>query len=91
MKLDSGDWRNRVDLFKAGNFEANLTKVESLKEIALKKDTTVGNLAIAWLLAQKGITAVIPGGKKTNQLLENLKASEIKLTAEDLASIEAII
>ncbi|MGE7920132.1 aldo/keto reductase [Viridibacillus sp. NPDC093762] len=91
LKLDSCDWRNRVELFKAGNFEANLTKVERLKEIALKKDTTVGNLAIAWLLAQKGITAVIPGGKKTNQLLENLKASEIKLTAEDLASIEEII
>ncbi|MEK4760934.1 aldo/keto reductase [Viridibacillus sp. FSL E2-0187] len=91
LKLDSGDWRNRVDLFKAGNFEANLSKVDKLKEIAVKKDTTIGNLAIAWLLAQKGITAVIPGGKKTNQLLENLKASEIKLTAEDLTNIEAII
>ncbi|MGE7934695.1 aldo/keto reductase [Viridibacillus arvi] len=91
LKLDSGDWRNRVDLFKTGNFEANLSKVEKLKEIAVKKDTTIGNLAIAWLLAQKGITAVIPGGKKTNQLLENLKASEIKLTSEDLANIEAII
>ncbi|MGF9977154.1 aldo/keto reductase [Viridibacillus arvi] len=91
LKLDIGDWRNRVDLFKAGNFEANLSKVDKLKEIAVKKDTTIGNLAIAWLLAQKGITAVIPGGKKTNQLLENLKASEIKLTAEDLANIEAII
>ncbi|MEX3623379.1 aldo/keto reductase [Viridibacillus arvi] len=91
LKLDSGDWRNRVDLFKVGNFEANLSKVDKLKEIAVKKDTTIGNLAIAWLLAQKGITAVIPGGKKTDQLLENLKASEIKLTAEDLANIEAII
>ncbi|KOO48687.1 aldo/keto reductase [Viridibacillus arvi] len=91
LKLDSGDWRNRVDFFKAGNFEVNLSKVEKLKEIAVKKDTSIGNLAIAWLLAQKGITAVIPGGKKTDQLLENLKASEIKLTAEDLANIEAII
>ncbi|MBK3493941.1 aldo/keto reductase [Viridibacillus sp. YIM B01967] len=91
LKLDAGDWRNSVDLFKEGNLEANLSKVEKLKEIAAKKDTTVGNLAIAWLLAQKGITAVIPGGKNTNQILENFKASEVTLTAKDLAEIEEII
>ncbi|MGE7623880.1 aldo/keto reductase [Viridibacillus sp. NPDC096237] len=91
LKLDAGDWRNSVDLFKDGNFQANLSKVEKLKEIAKRKDTTVGNLAIAWLLAQKGVTAVIPGGKKTAQILENFKASEIKLTTEDLADIEEIV
>lgn len=91
LKLDTGDWRNSVDLFKDGNFQANLSKVEKLKEIAMRKDTTVGNLAIAWLLAQKGVTAVIPGGKKTAQILENFKASEIKLTAGDLADIEEIV
>ncbi|RNF39040.1 aldo/keto reductase [Planococcus salinus] len=91
FKLEEGDWRNRVPLFQEGNFEKNIEIVEQLKKVADKKGTDVSNLALAWLLAQPGVDAVIPGGKKPEQVLSNIEASEIELEAELLEEIDQIL
>jgi len=49
------------------------------------------NLALAWLLAQDGVDAVIPGGKHKKQVANNVKATDILLTNEDLMNIERIL
>lgn len=89
--LEEGDWRNSVPLFQEGNFEKNIRIVEQLKRVADKKGTDVSNLALAWLLEQPGVDAVIPGGKKPEQVLSNIAASDIRLEAEVLNEIDQIL
>lgn len=89
--LEDGDWRNSVPLFQEGNFEKNIRIVEQLKRVADTKGTDVSNLALAWLLEQPGVDAVIPGGKKPEQVLSNIAASDIRLEAEVLNEIDQIL
>ena len=89
--LDEQDWRNSIPLFQGDQFQQTLTKVDKLKEFALKKDTTLPNLALAWLLAQEGVDAVIPGGKRKERIRENTQASDIVLSNEELAIINDIL
>jgi len=91
FKLGTGDWRISDPLFQGELFEQTLVKVEALKGIAEEKHTTLPNLALAWLLAQDGVDAVIPGGKHKKQVANNVKATDILLTNEDLMNIERIL
>ncbi|MFB7159610.1 aldo/keto reductase [Lysinibacillus sp. NPDC056232] len=91
FKLGTGDWRISNPLFQGELFEQTLVKVEALKGIAEEKQTTLPNLALAWLLAQDGVDAVIPGGKQKKQVANNVKASDVLLTNEDLVNIERIL
>lgn len=91
LKLDEGDWRKGLPLFQEGVYERNLDKVEALKKIAESKGITMANLASSWLLAQKGVDAIIPGGKKVEQVKENINASEIRFTDQELDAIQQIL
>jgi len=91
FKLDAGDWRQSVPLFQGKQFAQNIDKVEQLKEVAANKDVTLSNLALAWLLAQDGVDAVIPGGKHKGRIHENIKASGIRFTKEELSAISDIL
>jgi len=84
LKLHNGDWRQNLPLFQPDVLPDILDKVEKLKAFAHEKHTTVANLSIAWLLAQPGIDAVIPGGKDPEQVAENLQASDISLLGEEI-------
>ncbi|EKN71470.1 oxidoreductase, aldo/keto reductase family protein [Neobacillus bataviensis LMG 21833] len=90
-KLNSQDWRNSLPLFQGEQFHQTLKVVDKLKEIATQKETSLPNLALAWLLAQEGVDAVIPGGKRKERILENIHASEIILSKEELNSINDIL
>ncbi|MFC5592032.1 aldo/keto reductase [Sporosarcina soli] len=90
-KLEAGDWRQSVPLFQGEQFIQTLDKVEQLKEFAVSKETTLPNLALAWLLAQKGVDAVIPGGKRKERIRENVQASDIRFTREELSLIDDIL
>lgn len=89
--LDREDWRNDISLFKPEIYQENLLKIEKLKEVALEKDTSLSNLALSWLLAQEGVDAVIPGGKRPEQVRQNTAASNVKLNKDDLMKIEGIL
>ena len=90
-KLDPQDWRNSIPLFQGEQFNKTLETVEKLKEFATQKETTLPNLALAWLLAQEGVDAVIPGGKRKERIRENIQASEISLSKEELNIINEIL
>ncbi|WP_243495841.1 aldo/keto reductase [Priestia aryabhattai] len=91
FQLTEGDWRQSNPLFEKENFDKVLEKVEQLKNLATTKETTVANLSLAWLLAQDGVDAVIPGGKRSDQIITNAKASDVLLTKDDLNKIEKIL
>lgn len=63
--------------------------VEALAAIAKQRDATVAEVALAWLLAQPGVTSIIIGANKLSQLEDNLKAPDLKLTAVELETLSA--
>ncbi len=69
----------------------NLELVQKIKTLAAEKGCTPSQLAIAWLLAQGEDIITIPGTKRINYLEENIASESVKLTANDLQSIEAIM
>ena len=83
------DFRNTVPRFDKENRAANAVLVETVTRIAKAKGVTPAQLALAWVLAQKPWIAPIPGTTKLHRLEENIGAAEVRLTADDLAEIEA--
>ena len=69
--------------------ERGYDAVEALIEIAEEKGSTPAQVALAWLLAQAGVTSVIIGASKISQLEDNLKAVDVELTPEDVARLSA--
>ena len=63
--------------------------VEALARIAKERGATVAQVALAWLLAQPGVTSIIIGANKMSQLEDNLKASDLQLTAVELEVLSA--
>jgi aryl-alcohol dehydrogenase-like predicted oxidoreductase len=87
--LASDDYRRFSPRFMGENFAKNLEVVAKVKEIAAEKGCTPGQLALAWLL-QKGEDVVpIPGTKRRRYLEENVAATDVQLTQNDLQRIEA--
>jgi aryl-alcohol dehydrogenase-like predicted oxidoreductase len=85
--LTDADTRRRHPRFAAENISHNVALVRSLEEIARERHCTLGQLALAWLLARGDDIVPIPGTKRKERLLENIGALSVKLTADDLAQI----
>lgn len=86
--FDSSDFRITLPRFTPEARKANLALVDLLGTIAKRKKSTPAQIALAWLLAQKPWIVPIPGTRKLARLDENLGATEIELTADDLREIE---
>jgi aryl-alcohol dehydrogenase-like predicted oxidoreductase len=89
--FDSTDFRNTVPRFSEENRRANRALVEVLGGIADDKQATRAQIALAWLLAQKPWIVPIPGTTKLHRLEENIGATDIELTPDDLRDIEAAV
>jgi aryl-alcohol dehydrogenase-like predicted oxidoreductase len=88
--LAEDDYRKRSPRFQGENFHKNLQLVEQVKVIASEKNATPSQLALAWLLAQGNDIVPIPGTKRRAYLEENVGATKITLTPDDLARIDAV-
>ncbi|CAM2916762.1 aldo/keto reductase [Paenibacillus sediminis] len=84
------DGRARNPLFQGEAFIRNLEKVEQVREIAGAKGAEVAHVVLAWYLTRDSIDALIPGAKKPEQVLNNLKTLEVQLTAEEIEKIDQI-
>ncbi|MHC5858597.1 aldo/keto reductase [Nostoc sp.] len=88
--LAPDDYRRNSPRFQGENFSKNLQLVEQVKAIATEKGVTSSQLALAWLLAQGEDIVPIPGTKRRTYLEENIAATEITLTEQDLNRLEAV-
>jgi len=88
-RFDSSDFRSTLPRFTPDALKANQALIDLLGEIAKKKQATPGQIALAWLLARKPWIVPIPGTTKVHRLEENIAASELELTDEDLRQIES--
>ena len=88
--LPEGDRRRSAPRFSPGNIERNADLLDQIRAIAQEKDATLPQIALAWLMSRGPDVIPIPSSKSRKHLLENIKACDIALTAEDLARIDAI-
>ena len=88
-KFDSSDFRSTLPRFRPEALKANQALIGVLENIAAWKKATPAQIALAWVLAQKPWIVPIPGTTKLERLKENIGATEIELTPEDLREIDA--
>ncbi|MEU0038692.1 MULTISPECIES: aldo/keto reductase [unclassified Streptomyces] len=88
--LAEHDFRRIAPRFQQGNLDQNLHVVERLQHLAAAKGITAGQLALAWVLAQGDDVVAIPGTKRVPYLQENLAASDVVLSADDLTALDEI-
>jgi aryl-alcohol dehydrogenase-like predicted oxidoreductase len=87
--FDSSDIRTTIPRFTSEARRANQTLVELLGKIAAGKNATPAQIALAWLLAQKPWIVPIPGTRRLERLEENIGATAVDLTPDDLHDIES--
>ncbi|GAB6278563.1 MAG: aldo/keto reductase [Lentimicrobium sp.] len=88
MKAEEG---RRIDYdFPPINKEKAFHIIDVMRSIALAKNISVAQVALAWLLHQPVVTSVILGAKKKEQLADNLKSGEVKLNEDDLKKLDEI-
>ena len=80
------DWRGHS--ITDENLERYQPLLRYLAELGEEKSATPGQLAIAWVLAQKPYIVPIPGSRKESRIRENLGAAEVTLTATEVAQLD---
>ncbi|HEX2985079.1 MAG TPA: aldo/keto reductase [Ignavibacteriales bacterium] len=76
--------------FPPVNKEKAYDVIDVMEAIGKEKNASVAQIALAWLLHQKAVTTVIVGAKKMEQLDDNIKAADVKLTADDLKKLDDV-
>jgi aryl-alcohol dehydrogenase-like predicted oxidoreductase len=89
--LAPDDWRRRSSDFRPPALERNLALRDALRPIALRYQTTVAAVAVAWTLAWPGVSAAIVGARAPEQIDGWLRAASLDLTVGDLDEIAAAI
>ena len=87
--FDSSDFRSTLPRFTPEALKVNQAMVDLLAQIAKRKSATPAQIALAWLLARKPWIVPIPGTTKLNRLEENIGATAIELTSQDLRDIDS--
>jgi aryl-alcohol dehydrogenase-like predicted oxidoreductase len=85
-----GDFRSTNPRFSAANLGTNLQPVEALKALAAEKSCRPGQLALAWLLAQPLDIVPIPGTKRIEYVRENLAATNVAVSADEIAYLSEV-
>ena len=88
-QFDPTDFRNVVPRFTAEAREANQALVDLLTRIGAARKATPAQISLGWLLARKPWIVPIPGTTKLERLEENMGATRVELTPQDVREIES--
>jgi aryl-alcohol dehydrogenase-like predicted oxidoreductase len=88
--LDASDFRRVNPRFEGDNLTENLKIVDAVEAVAKEIGATPAQVALAWILAQGEGIAPIPGTKRVSRLEENVAADGLTLSAEQLATLNAL-
>ena len=88
--FDRSDFRATNPRFAADHLATNLEPVETLVELAADKGCRPGQLALAWLLAQPLDVVPIPGTKRVEYVKENLAATSVALSVDEIAYLSDV-
>ena len=86
-----GDFRRGDPRYQGENFDANMRAAAAVRELAVRKNVTSGQIALAWLLHKGPDIVPIPGTKRRKYLEENVAAADVRLTRDDVAALDAAL
>jgi aryl-alcohol dehydrogenase-like predicted oxidoreductase len=86
---DEADGRRKTFTFPPVDPERGSGALDALAAVAGRRGVPMARVALAWVLAQPGITSVIVGASTLEQLDDNLAAADLALTGDDLATLDA--
>ncbi|NBZ89225.1 aldo/keto reductase [Stagnihabitans tardus] len=86
----SNEGRRTAFNFPPVNLERGDAVIPVMGRIAADKGCSVAQVALAWLLHQPVVTSVIVGAKRVDQLQDNIAATGVKLSPEDLGALDAV-
>ncbi len=86
--IADNDYRKVNERFKGENIEHNYQLIEKLAGIAKEKNCTTAQLSLAWLLAKRDFIVPIPGTKRRKYVEENIAATEVVLSADDVKQLD---
>lgn len=89
--IPEDDWRRQQPRFQGDNFYANLKIVDTIKKLAEDKGVQPSQIALAWVLAQGQDIVPIPGTKTLKYLQQNIEATDITFTEEELEDLNQSI
>lgn len=84
------DHRTTRHDFKPGVFEENVRRVKALESIAAAHQTSIANIVLAFYLTRPAIDVIIPGAKRAEQVIENIKAADIVLSDDEIQYIDEL-
>jgi myo-inositol catabolism protein IolS len=90
MNSEVSEKNRKRKQFQGEVFEENLKKIERVRKIALDKEAEVAHVILAWYLTRPAIDVIIPGAKRAEQVLNNLKTLEVHLTEAEVQEIDRI-
>lgn len=90
-KLAPDDWRRRGSSFRQPFLSKALNLVEELRIVADRKNCSVGNLAVAWVLSNPSVTSAIVGARNSEQVQENIISAQVELSDTDLNEIAELL
>jgi aryl-alcohol dehydrogenase-like predicted oxidoreductase len=90
-QFDKEDNRGTFPRFSVEARKANRALVDAIQSFAAKKKTTAAQIALAWVLAQKPWIVPIPGTTKLGRLEENIGATILELTPEDVHELDDLL
>ena len=88
MKAEAGSRRIAFD-FPPVNKDRAWDCVDAMRPIAQAHGVSVAQIALGWLLHQQQVTSVIVGAKRADQLADNIGATKVRLSADELARIDS--
>ena len=78
-------------IFAPGTFERHLARVEALRPVAERNGMTLAQLALAWVVAQPGVTAAIAGSRSPARVRQNAAAGSIEFRRAQLEEVDAAL
>jgi len=87
----AGDVRTTIPRFSAENRTTNQILVDQVTDLARRKGTTPGQIALAWLLAQQPWIVPIPGTRRIERVQENVDATTVALSADEVSDLNAVV
>jgi aryl-alcohol dehydrogenase-like predicted oxidoreductase len=86
-----GDFRRGDPRYQGENFDANVRAAAAVRDLAARKAATAGQIALAWLLHKGDDIVPIPGTKRRKYLEENVAAAGVRLTRDEMATLDAAL
>lgn len=87
-KFPEGDFRNKMPQYQEEGFQKAQALLDILNDLAKKKNATMAQISLAWMICKKDFIIPIPGSRKLSRLEENFNSGNVVLTQEEIKNID---